>query len=188
MQVCYNFRNMNFSLLEKGIKIGNVQGSTKEVKLSFYINPTETEKKKADGVVIYTEPELTDDEKTFIISGAGEYDIENSFIYGLEMNSKNFCYLIDVEGVKILCIDEIKDKSSIDKIAKKFIQVDILCINGKIDEKQINSLSKFLDIALIIPYGKYSKASIKGTKVESKSTYTLKRKEMNPSEPKYILL
>lgn len=151
------------------------------------------------------------DRKPFIISGPGEYEIQNIFIKGfgtfvdLNLDSKskektklqNTSYVMTVDGMKICFLGCLKQDLTPEQ--KEVIdEVDILFVPAPSNEDMLNAyeankLATKLEPKLVIPMD-YDEASLKlflkeagQEKIEKLEKLTIKRKDIESKQGEVVL-
>ncbi|MEK7580624.1 MAG: MBL fold metallo-hydrolase [Patescibacteria group bacterium] len=121
----------------------------------------------------------------FLISSPGEYEIKNNFIYGIKLNETHAVYLLEMDGVKIGVLGELKnilDENTIEKLD----DVDVLLApvgNKKsvLAPEQAAKLIRDIEPKIIIP----SCYKIPGLKIEAESIDKFYR-EMGLKNPEVL--
>jgi L-ascorbate metabolism protein UlaG (beta-lactamase superfamily) len=101
----------------------------------------------------------TDENNPFIISGPGEFEIKNVFIYGVAVannnqTEKNIIYRFESEGISLAHLGGLNQILSNGQL-EKFEGIDILMIpvggNGFLNAKQATELISQIEPRIIIP-------------------------------------
>lgn len=184
----------------------------KNTNRSIILNPynldgkTKLSKSKTD-IVLFSNPkkikESKIDKEAFIISGSGEYEVQDVFIYGREIE-KNIIYYIVFEGIKIGFLGEFGHTELSDKDLDLIEGVDILILpvgggdltNSKEAVKIINQVEPRIVIPSCYKSGSFGlkvdplSVFIKefGAKEENEDKLKIAKKDLPQEELKLITL
>lgn len=148
------------------------------------------------------------DKKPFIVSGPGEYEINNVFIKGLPSESKyggkdlvNTIYTVSLENMNICFLGAINNSELKTETVEALDEIDILFVpiggEGVLDPAKAYKFAVSLEPKIIIPmhYGDIGiKDSLKiflkeaGENPKSESKITLKKKDLEGKEGDIVLL
>lgn len=94
-------------------------------------------------------------EKTMIISGPGEYEIQGCFVYGLPAAYNQTIYLIEAEGIKIVYLGLLQKEKLNEEQLEKLEEADILLVpiggGQSLNSEQAASLVNDLEPRIVIP-------------------------------------
>lgn len=112
---------------------------------------------KNDGqVLLMTSGEKPDDiGESFLINGAGEYDVKGMYIWGIDSDDKNIIYTIETEDIRICHLGRINQKELTTAQLEEIGDVDILLLpiggNGSIESKEALKIMEQIEPKITIP-------------------------------------
>jgi len=135
----------------------------------------------------------------FLISGAGEYEVKQTFVYGIPAN--HTIYLLEDEGIKVAFLGPL-DTSLTDEQLEKLEGVDILLLPvGTLSKEQRTVLISQLEPRVIIPYlfkQPKVKQDLEGVEVflkefgvksvEPQEKYSIKEKDLPQEDTTVVIL
>lgn len=183
--------------------------------LSLLIDPYDKKETGLDlprmqnDIVISTKKEgaASGGEKTFFISGPGEYEIKDVFIYGLSASGdedNGMIYLIQSEGITILHLGTIKQFKLSDEQKELVENTDILMVpvggGESLTPKQAAEIINELEPRLVVPMY-YSQPNLKlklgtvdvfkkelGAKCENVDKLKIHKKDLQTEETKVVII
>ncbi len=192
----------------KGFNYFKLQDSNRTIVLNPYSldKSTKFSKFKSD-IILFSNPsqvkKVKFNKEAFTIFSAGEYETNNIFIYGREIN-KNIVYLIIYDGVKIAFLGEFNNQELEDKDLELIEGADVLILpvgGGDLTTpKEANKIVRQVEPRIVIP-SCHSAGSFKlkaeninnfvkefGTKAEIESKFKIQKKNLPQDEMKLIIL